>query len=176
MKSSNRNPVYGREDAKYRRVNIGVIPCVVVASLETDAFAAIVAHTDMLMVRSNPTRGREKKIPKEQWLFWGKKSPRLCMSKLRSIEFYSTESWRIGIGRCGGTHHEIQDALSAKLKFGKEKDNLEALSQKVNLMSEILALPVLRNKHLRKRDDKRIVPAQQRGTWREKCTCWETET
>ena len=31
-------------------------------------------------------------------------------------------------------------------KFGKEKDSLEELSKKVNLMSEILARPVL--KHL----------------------------
>ena len=32
-----------------------------------------------------------------------------------------------------------------ELKFGKEKGNLEALSQKVNFISEILARPVLRN-------------------------------
>ena len=55
-------------------------------------------------------------------------------------------------------------------KFLKEKDNLEALSKKVNLMSEILARPVLRNEHLRKPHDKQIVTAKQRGTWREKCT------
>ena len=36
----------------------------------------------------------------------GKKSPRLCISRLRSNEFYSTESWRIGIERFR-THHEI---------------------------------------------------------------------
>ena len=35
------------------------------------------------------------------------KGPRLCISKFRSNEFYSTESWRIGIERLGGTHHEI---------------------------------------------------------------------
>ena len=52
-------------------------------------------------------RGREKKVPKEQLLFWGKKGPRLCISKLRSKEFYSTESWRVRIERFGGTHHEI---------------------------------------------------------------------
>ena len=32
-----------------------------------------------------------------------------------------------------------------ELKFEKEKGNLEALSKKVNLMSKILARPVLRN-------------------------------
>ena len=36
-----------------------------------------------------------------------KKRPRLCISRLRSNEFYSTESGRIGIERFGGTHHEI---------------------------------------------------------------------
>ena len=35
------------------------------------------------------------------------KGPRLYISKFRSNEFYSTESWRIGIERFGGTHHEI---------------------------------------------------------------------
>ena len=35
------------------------------------------------------------------------KNPRLCISRLRSNEFYSTESWRIGIERFGGTHHEV---------------------------------------------------------------------
>ena len=39
--------------------------------------------------------------------------------------------------------------------------------KKVNLMSEILARPVLRNEHLRKPHDKQIVPAKQRGIWRE---------
>ena len=35
-----------------------------------------------------------------------------------------------------------------ELKFGKEQGNLEALSKKVNLMSEILARLVLRNNTL----------------------------
>ena len=72
-----------------------------------------------------------------------KKSPRLCISGLRSNEFYSTESWRIGIERFGGAPENSQDAPGTKLNSG-EKGNLEALSKKVNLMSEILARPVLR--------------------------------
>ena len=40
--------------------------------------------------------------------------------------------------------------------------------KKVNFMSDILAGPVLRNNHLRKRHDKQIVPAKSRGIWREK--------
>ena len=62
------------QDVKDRRVIIGILPCVVVTSLETDAFMAIVAYFDMLMVRRNPApRGREKKVLKEQLLVWGKK-------------------------------------------------------------------------------------------------------
>ena len=34
---------------KYRRVIIGIIPCVVVTSLETDAFVAFVAYIDLLI-------------------------------------------------------------------------------------------------------------------------------
>ena len=61
--------VYGGQDEKDRRVIIDIIPCVVVTSLETDAFVAIVAYFDMLMVRGNPARGREKKVLKDQLLF-----------------------------------------------------------------------------------------------------------
>ena len=41
-------------------------------------------------------RGRGKKVLKEQLQFWREKGPRLCISKLRSNEFYSMESCRIG--------------------------------------------------------------------------------
>ena len=41
-------------------VSIDVIPCVVVTSLETDAFIAIVAYIDKLMVRATSVRGREE--------------------------------------------------------------------------------------------------------------------
>ena len=37
--------VYRWQDEKYRRVIIDIIPCVVVTSLETDAFEAIVAFS-----------------------------------------------------------------------------------------------------------------------------------
>ena len=44
-----------------------------------------------------------------QWITFmrRKKGPRLCISKIRSNEFCSTESWRIGIERSFGTRHEI---------------------------------------------------------------------
>ena len=78
-------------------------PYVVVTSLETDAFVAIVAYIDMLMLSENPTRGRDKKVLKEQLLFWGgKKSPRLRISKLRSNEVYSPESWQTRLNASAG--------------------------------------------------------------------------
>ena len=45
---------------KNRRVLIDIIPCVVVTSLETDAFMAIVAYVDKLTVRATSARGREE--------------------------------------------------------------------------------------------------------------------
>ena len=45
--------VCGGQDEKDRRVIIDIIPCVVVTSLETDAFVAIVAFIDVVKVRSN---------------------------------------------------------------------------------------------------------------------------
>ena len=96
------------QDVKHRRVIIGILPWVVVTSLETDAIMAIVACFDMLMMRRNPPRGREKKGTQGAVaILKGKKGPRLSISELRSNEFYSTENWRIGIERFGGTHHEI---------------------------------------------------------------------
>ena len=51
-------------------VTVDIIPCVVVTSLETDAFMAVVACFDMLTVRRNFARGgRKKKVLKEQLLF-----------------------------------------------------------------------------------------------------------
>ena len=60
----------GGQDEKHRHVIIDIIPHVVVTSLETDAFMDIVAYFDMLMVRRDPARGREKKGLREQWLLW----------------------------------------------------------------------------------------------------------
>ena len=41
----------GGQDEKHRRLIIDIIPCVGVTGLETDAFVALVAFIDMLMVR-----------------------------------------------------------------------------------------------------------------------------
>ena len=143
--------VYGGQDEKDRRVIIDIIPSVVVTSLETDAFVAIrclFPHAE-----SERTQGSVV-ILKE------KKRSRLCISRLRSNEFYSSASWRIGIERFGGTHLKFSGCTWYEIEFGKEKGNLEALSKKAHLMSEILARLVLRRNTLRKRHDKQIVLAK----------------
>ena len=111
------------QDEKDRHVIFDILPCVVVASLETDAFVVIAANIDMLMVRSNLSAKSRNEgtqgavaILREK-----KKSPRLCISKFRSNEFYSTESKRIGIERFGGTHHEILRMHLVRTKFGERK-------------------------------------------------------
>ena len=73
--------VYERQDEKDHREIIGIIPCVVVTSLETDAFVAPIAYFDMLMVRRNRERARERKVLKEQLLFWGKKRSKVVYLK-----------------------------------------------------------------------------------------------
>ena len=61
--------VHGRRDVENRRVIIGILPCVVIASLETGASTAIIACIDMLMVRRNPARRRKVRVLKEQMRF-----------------------------------------------------------------------------------------------------------
>ena len=58
-----------RQDVKSRRVISGIFPCVIIRSLETDAFIAIVASIDMLMARRSLARGRTKRVLKEQLRF-----------------------------------------------------------------------------------------------------------
>ena len=57
------------QDVENRRVIIGILPCVIITSLETGASVAIIACTDMLMVRRNPARGRKVRVLKEQLRF-----------------------------------------------------------------------------------------------------------
>ena len=88
-----------------------------------------------------------------------KKSPRLCMSKFRCKKVYSSECWANEIERFDGP--------GTKFKFGKEKGHLEAFSKNTNLMSEILARPVLRKEYLRNSHDKKSTSAKQHRIWRE---------
>ena len=111
---------YCEQDEKYRRVIIDIIPCVVVTCLETDAFIAIVACVDKLMVRATSARGREEgtqgavaALKKKK-----KKRPRLCNTKFRSNEYHSVESWRIY------RHHPVcRGGAVAALK--KKKKNVQ---------------------------------------------------
>ena len=113
-----------------------------------------------------PQREVEKKVLMERPLFWKKKTSNVVL-KLSTNEFYSTEIWRIGFERFGGTHLKFSGCNLDKNEFWKENGNLEALSEGVNFMSEIFARPGRRNNHLRKPHDKQIEPAKQRGIWRE---------
>ena len=74
--------VYWEQDVENRRVIFDILPCVVKTSLETDAFMAIIGCIDMLMVRRN-------------------------ISKFRSKEVYSVESWANDIERFGGARYTI---------------------------------------------------------------------
>ena len=132
--------VYCGQDEKHRRAILDIIPYVVVTSLETDAFMAIVAYFDMLTVKRNPARVRKK-------VTQGKNSiPR----KVEELDWTLRRD----------TPEILRMHLVRNSKFGKEKGNLEALSKKANLMSEILARLVLRNNHLKKPHDKQVVPAK----------------
>ena len=142
--------VYGWQDVKDRHEIIGIIPCVVVASLETDAFVSFASYIDMLMARSNLSARSKKKVLKEQLLFWGKKSPRLRISKLRSNNSSQRKAKELGMNASAGHTMKFLGCIWYETKFGKEKGNLKELSKNVNFMSEILARPVLRNEHLRK--------------------------
>ena len=100
--------VFSGQDEKDLRVIVDIIPCVVVTCLETDAFMAIVAYFDIQTVKGNPARVRKEEVTSRISCYceW-KTSQRLCISRLGSNEFYSTESWRTGIERFGGTHQII---------------------------------------------------------------------
>ena len=125
---------------------IDIIPCVVVTSLETDAFMAIVAYFDMLTVKGNPARVRKDEGTQGSVaILKKKKNVQGCVSQnsdpmnsiLRKVE-------ELGLNASAGSHLKFSGCTWYETEFGKEKGSLEALSKKVNLMSEILARPVLR--------------------------------
>ena len=71
-----------------------------------------------------------------------------------------------------GAGEELEDHKRRNSNSDR-KGHLEELSKKANLMSEILSHLGFRNEHLRKPQDKKIVPAKQRVIWREKFTSSE---
>ena len=88
----------------------------------------------------NPARGREKKELKDQLLFWGKKSPRLCISKMQI-------KWSLFYGKLKNLDWPLQRDIPEILRMHMVQNWLRERkreSKKVILMSEILARPVLR--------------------------------
>ena len=83
--------------------------------------------------------GREEGTQKKQLLFWNK-GPRLCISKCRAN---STESWIIGIEHVGGRHQKFSGCTWYEAQIRQRKGPSRGVH------------------------DKQIVPAKQRGTWRE---------
>ena len=97
---------------------------------------------DKLMVRATSARGRKEGTQGTVAIL--KKSPRLCISRLRYNEFVfcgKLKNWDWTLRR----HLKFSGCTWYKFNSGREKGNLEALSKKVNLMSEILARPGRRN-------------------------------
>ena len=72
--------VYCGQDEKYRRVTIDIIPCVVVTSLETDAFMAIVACFDMLIIEEG-ARSRRRRYSRSSCYSEKKKKVQGCVSQ-----------------------------------------------------------------------------------------------
>ena len=60
---------------------IDIIPCVVVTSLETDEFMAIVAFVDKLMVRATSARGRKEGTQGAVAVLRRKKNLQGCVSQ-----------------------------------------------------------------------------------------------
>ena len=83
-------------------------------------------------------------------------SPRMCISRLRSNELYSTESWRIGIQPFGGTHQKI---LRVHLVWNwnrERKKKSGGIIQKGEPHERNPCAPCFEKKHLRKPHDKQI--------------------
>ena len=125
--------VCGWQDEKDRHVITGIIPCVVVTSLETDAFVAFVAYIDMLMVRSNfsavarkeGTQGTVAPLKKK------KKNVQGCAPHNSDpMNSVLRKAGELGLNASAGHTWNSQDATGTKLNSGKEKGNLEAVSQK----------------------------------------------
>ena len=97
----------GGQDVANRRVIIGILPCVVVTSLETGASIARIVCIDMLMVRRIPARGRKVRVLKEQLRFWKKKRSKVVYLKIQMKEVCSAECWANELERFDGTRYKI---------------------------------------------------------------------
>ena len=102
--------VYGWQDEKDRRVTIDIIPCVVVTSLETDAFVAIVAYFEVEKRRySRSSCCSEKKVQG-------------CVSQnLDQLNSFLRKAEELGLNALAGHTWNSRDALGTKLKSEKGK-------------------------------------------------------
>ena len=102
--------------------NIDIIPCVVVTSLETDAFRAIVAYVEKLMVRATSSRGRDEDTPGSVAILNEKKKVQGCVSldsdPMNSVQRKAEE---LGLNASTGHTWNSQDAPGAKLISGTKK-------------------------------------------------------
>ena len=114
---------------KDRRVIVDIIPCVVVTSLETDEFMAIVACLDKLLLRSNLSEKLRRRCSRSSCHSEKKEKVQRCVSQdsdpMNSIPRKVEE---LGLNASAGHTWNSQDALGTKKEVGKEKSNLEALS------------------------------------------------
>ena len=79
-----------------------------------------------------------------------KKSKVVYLKQSDPMNFVLWKAGEFGLNASAGHTMKFSGRTGTKLKFGKEKGNLEAVSKKVNLVSEILARPVRRNNHTSK--------------------------
>ena len=123
--------VYCGQDEKDRHVILDIIPYVVGTSPETDAFMAIVVYFDMLMVTRNPARGRRRMYSWSSCYYVKKKRFKVVYLKTQ-IQWVAIfrKVEELGLNASAGHIWNSQDAPGTKLKFGKEKGNLEALSKR----------------------------------------------
>ena len=123
-----------------------MILCVVVTSLETNALVVFISYIDMLILRSNPTARSRKEGAQGAVAILREKRVQGCVSQNSDpTNSILRKARELGLNAPAGHTMKFLGCICYETKFGKEKGNLEELSKKVNLMSEILARLVLRN-------------------------------
>ena len=125
-----RKLVYGWQDEKDRHVIIGIIPCVAVTSLETVHLWHSLPLSTCWWWEVTSAPGREKKVLKEQLLFWGKKESKVVYleTQIQWILFYG--KLENEIERFGGTHPEILRMHLVRIEFRERKGQSGGIIQK----------------------------------------------
>ena len=100
---------------------IGINPCVVVTSLETDAFVAFVAFFDMLMVRSNLSARSRKEGTQGAVAFLREKKVQGCVSqKSDPMNSFLRKVEELGLNASAGHTWNSQDAPGTQFHSGKK--------------------------------------------------------